>query len=99
MANFCNQHPKLSGRKKRQPIGVPITKPKPAKAKRKLPKLGDLFCGWEDLAFKPLAQRVDAIRQLGFFHLNSEREQDVHNQMTDKMRTLAKLEPVSREAN
>jgi hypothetical protein len=106
MANLVHQHPKPPGRKARQPIGVTILKPRPAKAKRAaarkakalLNRLGPEFGEpWEHLELKPLEQRVHDLRRLAERRHLSNAEWDALDAMRDRMRALAKFAQAVRE--
>jgi hypothetical protein len=90
MSDNGNKYYRTSSRKKRQPKGVSIVKPKPAKAKIKL-AMHILFAGWEDLPRKQLEARVHELRWLGAEYLFSEVEWRVLDKMRDKMRANTKF--------
>jgi hypothetical protein len=95
MSGNGNKYYRTSSRKKRQPKGVSIVKPKPAKAKAKI-AMHILFDGWEALSPNSLEARVAELRWIGARRYRfNEAEWRVLDKMRDKMRVKAKFTPTT----
>jgi hypothetical protein len=90
------KHRRRSQRQTRQPIGVAIVKPKPAKAQAKA-VLHSLFHGWQHDNPQALAERVDAIRRSAFERVLSTREWAELDAMRDALKVQQRFQRATQE--